>query len=117
MAGDDEVRAALLRRLDLGEAVREAWLTVAEVAALAETSRFSVDRWLRGGVKIEDRRMVIRYKSRPDGRVCHPGDVLAVLAEFERIRSVDDMPPGPEREAAMEDLRRRNRGETGQPSG
>ncbi len=91
----------LRSRLALGPDNDAAWLTVAEVAELFSTphrpvSRHAVDRWLKSPVSIEGVRYVIRYKSPPAGRICHPQDVAALLEASERVRSADDVGASPE---------------------
>ncbi|MFG1872056.1 hypothetical protein [Micromonospora arborensis] len=91
MGDGEDLRA----RLALGPDADAAWLTVAEIAELFSTphrpvSRFAVNRWLKDGVTIEGARYVVRYKSPPAGRICHPEDVAALLEASERIRSADD---------------------------
>lgn len=98
MGDGEDLRA----RLALGPDDDAAWLTVAEVATLFSTSRrqvtrFAVDRWLKSGVGIEGTRYVIRYRARPEGRICHPEDVAALLEATEKIRSADD-PGAPDEE-------------------
>ncbi|MFD6563111.1 hypothetical protein [Micromonospora profundi] len=85
----------LRSRLALGSDNDAAWLTVAEVVQLFSTphrpvSRFAVNRWLKDGVTIEGVRHVIRYKSPPAGRICHPADIAALLEASEQVRSADD---------------------------
>ncbi|MGC4886599.1 hypothetical protein [Micromonospora sp. DT227] len=91
MSEDGDLR----RRLRLGPENDAAWLTVAEVAKLFSTphrpvSRHAVDRWLKAPVSIEGVRYVVRYKSPPSGRICHPDDIAALLEASERVRSADD---------------------------
>lgn len=78
--------ADVRRRLAAGE-----WLRIGDLVVLFGESRSNVDRWLRNGVRIAGKRMVIRYREKPGGwREAHPGDVAAVLAEAEKVRSADD---------------------------
>jgi hypothetical protein len=73
--GADRMRehdlAELQRRLDAGE-----WLRPGEVAALLETTRASIDRWIRAGR--------LGYRSRGPGghRVINPDDVRKELDAY-----------------------------------
>jgi excisionase family DNA binding protein len=99
-------QAELERRLNAGEE-----LSPGEVAALLGVGRTTVHDMIRAGK--------IRYTKTPGGhRRCNPDDVRRLLDERRQVhggeRPVELMPPGPEKVAALEALRRRNRGETDQ---
>lgn len=67
-------RIELERKLDAG-----AWLRPGEVALLFDTSRQSVDRWIRSGK--------ISYRRQPAGwRILNPVDVRRELDEYRRER-------------------------------
>jgi hypothetical protein len=72
-----EVEAAE-RRLSAG-----AWLKPGEVAALFNTTRWSVDRWLRNGVRMGGQRWRIGFRETPGGhRECDPADIRRILALY-----------------------------------
>lgn len=102
------------RRLNEGE-----WLQIGDLMILFGASRSTVDRWINSGAVFSDETIIVRYRERPGPvRECHPEDVRRVLEARRRIRSADParveaerMPDGPERDAALSAVRRRNRGE------
>lgn len=78
------------RRLGAGE-----WLKPGEVAALFNTTRFSVDRWLRNGARMGGQRHRIGYRETPGGhRECDPADIQRLLALYRQRRTASDDPAG-----------------------
>lgn len=74
-------RIQLEHRLDAG-----AWLRPGEVALLFNTSRQSVDRWIRSGK--------IGFRRQPAGwRILNPDDVRRELDEFRKERRSGDSDP------------------------
>ena len=74
-----------------------------EAAAELNLSKSTVINYAKEGL--------LRVKRTGGGHRRFPAESVGEL------KQVLDMDDGPERDAAMEDLRRRNRGETDQPSG
>lgn len=71
--------AELERRLDAGE-----WLQPGDVAALLDTTRASIDRWIKAG------RIGYRRRGPAGYRVLKPEDVRRELDEYRRERRGDD---------------------------
>jgi hypothetical protein len=77
------------RRLDSGD-----WLPPGDVAALLDTTRASVDRWLRDGVRDGDGRRQLRYRTTPGGhRKVHPEDVRWLLDRHRQVHGDTGSPP------------------------
>jgi excisionase family DNA binding protein len=101
-----EDQAALERRLDAGE-----WLSPGEVAKLLGQSRTTVHTLLKDGR--------IKYSLTTGGherqhRRCDPADVRRLLDERRRVYAdtpEEMLPPGPVKNAVLDALRTRGRGE------
>lgn len=93
------------RRVRAGE-----WVTTTAVAALFGRDRTTVYRWTKR------RPPLLHSRTSPGGGEieCDPADVVKLLDEYRRgtREAVDRLLPGADRDAALEELRRRNRGET-----
>lgn len=96
------------RRLKAGE-----WLPTPAVAVLFKRDRTTIYRWAKRGM--------IGHRMSPGGGELEldPADVLRLLDGYREVRRGGaDLPPGPERDAVEEELRRRNQGDQapeGQP--
>ncbi|RKR92732.1 hypothetical protein BDK92_7210 [Micromonospora pisi] len=87
---DEENAADVERRLNEGEEVKIGDLMILFGRPGKPASRSSVDRWLTKGARFGAKRILIRYRLDPSGdRLCHPEDVLAVLAESRKWRDAD----------------------------
>lgn len=75
----DHDLADLERRLSAGE-----WLRPGEVAALLDTSRASIDRWIRAG------RIGFRRRGPGGHRLLNPEDVRKELHEYRREHRAAD---------------------------
>ena len=71
----DDKLAEIERKLDAGE-----WLRPGEVALLFDTTRTSIDRWIRAG------RIAYRRRGPAGYRVLNPEDVRRELDEYRRER-------------------------------
>lgn len=78
----DRDLAGIERQLDSGT-----WLSPGDVAALLDTTRASVDRWLRNGIRQPDgSRWTPRYKTTMGGhRSLHPDDVRTMLDRHRQV--------------------------------
>ena len=82
--------ADIEQRLKAGEEVKIGDLMILFGRPDKPVPRSNVDRWLSKGVRFGSKRMRIRYQIDPSGdRLCHPGDVLAVLAETRKWRDFE----------------------------
>lgn len=82
--------ADIERRLNEGDEVRIGDLMILFGRPGEPVSRSNIDRWIKNGARFGSKRMLIRYRLDPSGdRLCHPEDVLAVLAESRKWRDAD----------------------------